>query len=129
MKRNAFGNPGKKKGEDNAWLETYADSITLLMAFFVILLSLANKNEKEADYVREAIDKGLNQSVMDQFNKAEVSETRNFDKPKLPTLDKMSFLNTLSDVTINYKDDGAEMVFEEDPLFLPFYPRQVGLSA
>ena len=119
MNRNAFGNKGQKKGEENAWLETYADMITLLMAFFVILLSLSSKNKKEADYVREGIAKGLNRSIAEQFTAAEVSETRSFDKPKLPTMDKTSFLNTLADVTMNYKDDGAEMVFEEDILFVP----------
>ncbi len=115
---------GKKKGDDNAWLETYADSITLLMAFFVILLSMSSMDKKKYDYVKAAIESELNTTVVEEFNSpnsqaGEVNQIRNYETPKMPTLDKMSFLNTISELQVNYKDDGAEMVFEEGVLFVP----------
>lgn len=34
--------PYKEEAEDESWLTTYADAVTLLMAFFVMLLSMSS---------------------------------------------------------------------------------------
>ena len=53
----------EKKGNDNDWMDTYADAITLLMAFFVVLLSMSSMNAKKYDYMVEVISEGLNKST------------------------------------------------------------------
>ena len=42
----------KEEKEDNSWVETYADAITLLMAFFVVLLSMSTMNKKKYEYIK-----------------------------------------------------------------------------
>jgi len=51
-----FGGPRRAgSSDDNAWLETYADAITLLMAFFVVLLSLSKTDVAKYEMVAAAI--------------------------------------------------------------------------
>jgi len=42
-------------GVDNSWLETYADTITLLMAFFVMMFSMSQLDEGKFKVLKEAI--------------------------------------------------------------------------
>jgi len=42
-------------GQDNSWLETYADTITLLMAFFVMMFSMSKLDEGKFKVLKEAI--------------------------------------------------------------------------
>ena len=111
------------KQEDNSWVETYADAITLLMAFFVVLLSMSTMNQKKYEYMVEVIHKGVNQSVltteapMEQEGKTE--EIRSFVKQPLPALSEMSYLNTLADVTYDISHDGATLTFPDTVLFVP----------
>jgi len=42
-------------GVDNSWLETYADTITLLMAFFVMMFSMSKLDEGKFKVLKEAI--------------------------------------------------------------------------
>ena len=46
--------PGKKVKQDNSneWLTTYSDMITLLLAFFVIIISVSDLNESKVDDLR-----------------------------------------------------------------------------
>ena len=100
----------KAKQEDNSWVETYADAITLLMAFFVVLLSMSTMNKKKYEYMVEVIHQGINKSVitteapMEQDGKTE--EIRSFVKQPVPALSEMSYLNTLADVTYDIHHDG-----------------------
>lgn len=56
-----FGPPGSAGGGNNAddWMATWADAITLLMAFFVILLSTAKIDEAKYAKVANAIAQNL----------------------------------------------------------------------
>ncbi|MBM74599.1 MAG: hypothetical protein CMK59_04290 [Proteobacteria bacterium] len=113
----------KEDKEDNSWVETYADAITLLMAFFVVLLSMSTMNKKKYEYMVEVIHKGMNQSVVtieaptEQDGKTE--EIRSFVKQPVPALSEMSYLNTLADVTYDITHDGATLTFPDTVLFVP----------
>lgn len=50
----------KKEEEDNSWLETYADAITLLMAFFVLLVAVSKVDLAAYQEVAEGINKKVN---------------------------------------------------------------------
>lgn len=52
--------PGPQGEEGEDWLATYADAITLLMAFFVMLLSMAVIDQRKYEEVSEGIKKELN---------------------------------------------------------------------
>ncbi len=47
------------ENEGNDWLVTYADAITLLMTFFVLLLSTATIDQAKYEEVSDGISKGL----------------------------------------------------------------------
>ena len=84
--------------EDN-WMDTYADAITLLMAFFVVLLAMSSMDAKKYEHMREALSEGVNKSPLEQVSKpfeaqAEQSNQFSLIRP-IPSLDQYSYLATL----------------------------------
>ncbi len=59
-KRKGKHSGGHEEGGDERWLLTYADMITLLMIFFIILYSMANTDLKKFAQVSASIKKGFN---------------------------------------------------------------------
>ena len=113
-----------QKDDSNAWLETYADMITLLMAFFVVLFAMSTMDAQKYEYMTEVLHKGMNQSFIEKIQEpeeqeAKVEEIRSFVRQPVPELDKMSFLTTLADVTVETRHDGANLVFPDSSLFVP----------
>ncbi|MBM3566645.1 MAG: hypothetical protein FJX42_11105, partial [Alphaproteobacteria bacterium] len=49
----------QEEAEDESWLTTYADAITLLMAFFVMLLSMAKIDAAQFEQAAEGIKSNL----------------------------------------------------------------------
>ena len=113
----------EKKGNDNDWMDTYADAITLLMAFFVVLLSMSSMNAKKYDYMVEVISQGVNKSTL--ANKGEEAakdvsdDIRSFIPKPLPALPEQSYLNVLSDVVYETKSGGATFAIKASLLFVP----------
>ena len=55
--------------EDN-WMDTYADAITLLMAFFCRLARNVFHGQKKYDHMRDALSEGVNQNPLEQVASA-----------------------------------------------------------
>lgn len=51
-----FSTPNENKPENNYWLITFADLISLMVAFFVMLYSMANPKEQDFKFKVEAIE-------------------------------------------------------------------------
>lgn len=49
----------RKEGDSQSWLNTYADMITLVLTFFVLLYSISNVNILKLEKVAEAMQKKL----------------------------------------------------------------------
>lgn len=58
--------PDPNKGNGNDWIETYADAITLLMAFFVLLYSMSSMDEGKFKQLRNALAKNLGHRVVSE---------------------------------------------------------------
>ena len=65
----------KESNVDESWLLTYADSITLLMAFFVLLLSVSSIDQSKVEQMSTGID--------DVFSKTESEQPFSSMKEKL----------------------------------------------
>ena len=113
----------KSGGEDNAWLETYADSITLLMAFFVILLSISTMDKKKYEIMRDGVTQGLNAGLMDKLSPNSVSESKPkvqfFTQPIVPDIPSEEYSESPHIEYIYTEGSGAEFVFSEKAIFAP----------
>lgn len=97
-----------KGGEDSEdWLATYADAITLLLAFFVVLLSIAEPKQSKYEEVK--------QGLMSEFSKDEQ------DTPFNSILDSFNSIvvtNEMSDsATVEETDDGVIIELDSNVLF------------
>ena len=59
--------PPPRKHDDNAWMTTYADVITLLLAFFVILFSMSTLKKEFFNQITEEIVKGQKRGFTEQI--------------------------------------------------------------
>lgn len=108
MARSAKPPPAAEENTED-WIATYADAITLLLCFFVILLSISEP--KQAKY--EEMKKGF----MEEFTTEEVST---------PTLDMISEIRTVidqqgieRDVSVEDNDRGVVLEFDSETFFAP----------
>ena len=46
--------PKQESGDSQEWLNTYADMVTLLLTFFVLLFACSNLDETKLQYVYQA---------------------------------------------------------------------------
>lgn len=109
--------------EDN-WMDTYADAITLLMAFFVVLLAMSSMDKKKYEHMRDALSEGVNQNPLEQVTKpfeAQAEESNQFTllQRPIPSLDQYSYLATLASVEEHKTSFGKEIVFPSDLIFVP----------
>lgn len=71
----------KKKGDDvntNGWMDTYADTITLLLTFFILLYSISAVDSEKLKQLNQALQSSLKGST-------EVSEVKNLDELEVKT--------------------------------------------
>lgn len=111
------------ESEDN-WMDTYADAITLLMAFFVVLLAMSSMDKKKYDHMREALSEGVNQSAIEQVTKAfeqkdDASQSFTLLERPIPSLDQFSYLVTIASVEEHKTSFGKEIIIPADLIFVP----------
>ncbi len=100
------------------WIYTYADAITLLMAFFVMLYSMSSPDPEAFEAMRSSIITHISNPTTDLIDSpppARESENRAIDQMK-KTLREMTEAGKASITAI---PEGAEIVLQGDALFAP----------
>lgn len=126
----------KKRREEHAggqdWLNTYADMITLVLTFFVLLYSISNVNMTKLEAVAEAMQKKLGIEVQVKPSEEEIadmdiameqpalsSDASSLEMAKLAR-DIQSYFETENlDASVTSKENAVYIRFKNDPLFDP----------
>lgn len=119
----------KKKGDEintNAWMDTYADTITLLLTFFILLYSISAVDSQKLKELSEALQFSLrgSESVkeiesLDEI-KVDVNEENNKYEDLSKKLNQIIQENSLAEVVkIREEDRGIVLQLDESILFDP----------
>ena len=119
----------KKKGDDintNGWMDTYADTITLLLTFFILLYSISAVDSEKLQELSEALQFSLTgkQSVkqlesLDDI-KVDIEKESNKYEDLAKKLNEIIDKNSLTEVIkIREEDRGIVLQVDESILFDP----------
>ena len=116
--------PPPRKNDDNEWMLTYADVITLLLAFFVILFSMSTLKVELFEQVKADIVEGQNKTLVSKIQElsprtpkqSKVSEQFRFFVPKLPT---KGFLKKVVGIKEDNSAHDSTLVIPAKGLFFP----------
>ncbi|OFX08327.1 MAG: hypothetical protein A2516_11180 [Alphaproteobacteria bacterium RIFOXYD12_FULL_60_8] len=106
-----MGIPKKQESEDNPddWLGTFADMVTLLMSFFVLMMSVS-----KVDMVLfEEVKAGMAKNIGKRESESPISEIK---KDIVTVVESLEMKDTTS---IGLKDDGVVIDFASASLFEP----------
>lgn len=119
----------KKKGDDintNGWMDTYADTITLLLTFFILLYSISAVDSEKLKELAEALQNSLTgkQSVKELENlddiKVDIEKDSNKYEDLAKKLNEIIEKNSLTEVIkIREEDRGIVLQVDESILFDP----------
>lgn len=101
--------PPKEEPEDESWLATYADAITLLMAFFILLVSVSKVDLA----LYEEVAEGINEQVNKKERKA---PTKNLKADATEIVQEMTDGKALK---VGVDDSGIVLEFDSSTFFLP----------
>lgn len=115
----------KKKGEDintNGWLDTYADTITLLLTFFILLYSISAIDSQKLNKLAEAMKKSLQGSTniteIKNIEDLKVGEGKSDYENLAEKLNTVIEQNALTDVVkIREEERGVVLQLDETILF------------
>lgn len=116
---NLYKKPKKIEENDESWLTTYSDVITLLLTMFVFLFSISQIDNKKMGEIQKAISVGLlkksGESVIEKGNKGNaVFEAM---KRKLQNLFEQ---NNIGDaVKVNMTDNGVKLELSNTAVYDP----------
>jgi chemotaxis protein MotB len=99
----------KEEPEDESWLATYADAITLLMAFFILLVAVSKVDLALYEQVAE----GINEKVNKKERKAPVKELKD---------DVTEIVQEMTDgkvLKVGVDDSGIVLEFDSSTFFKP----------
>ncbi|WP_434798867.1 flagellar motor protein MotB [Terrisporobacter vanillatitrophus] len=120
----------KKKGDDinpNAWLDTYADTITLLLTFFILLYSMSSVDAKKLSELSDALQKSLkgdtNIEELVDIDQVATDDKENIEQKQEDLVKKLNEAieaNSLTDVIkVREEDRGVVLQLDETILFDP----------
>lgn len=115
----------KKKGEDintNGWMDTYADTITLLLTFFILLYSISVVDSQKLNKLAEAMKKSLQGSTkiteLENIEDLKVGEGKSDYENLAEKLNTVIEQNALTDVVkIREEERGVVLQLDETILF------------
>lgn len=115
----------KKKGEDintNGWMDTYADTITLLLTFFILLYSISVVDSQKLNKLAEAMKKSLQGSTniteIKNIEDLKVGEGKSDYENLAEKLNTVIEQNALTDVVkIREEERGVVLQLDETILF------------
>lgn len=115
----------KKKGEDintNGWMDTYADTITLLLTFFILLYSISVVDSQKLNKLAEAMKKSLQGSTkiteLENIENLKVGEGKSDYENLAEKLNAVIEQNALTDVVkIREEERGVVLQLDETILF------------
>lgn len=110
LKKGLHNDHDEAHAHDEPWLVSYADMMTLLFGFFVLMYSFASKNTSTSEF--DAARKEISQF----FGKNYISESENVMKEVKPILEK-SLLQANYDIKEVY--NGLEITLRSGVLFEP----------
>ncbi len=107
--------------EGREWLITYADMVTLLLTFFVMLLSLATLNEERFEQVRTSIQYSLGASVAPggRIGRIDAHDTKHMSLSQLTGRETEPLLKDVRQA-LNQKniEDVVEVIDQGDKIIL-----------
>lgn len=120
----------KKKGDDinpNAWLDTYADTITLILTFFILLYSMSSVDAKKLNELSDALQKSLKGDVkVEELSDIKEIATKNeksteqIQEDLVKKLNETIEANSFTDVIkVRDEDRGVVLQLDETILFDP----------
>lgn len=119
----------KKKGDDintNGWMDTYADTITLLLTFFILLYSISAVDSEKLKELSEALQNSLTgkQSVKELENlddiKIDIEKDSNKYEDLSKKLNEIIAKNSLTEIIKTREEDrGIVLQVDESLLFDP----------
>lgn len=75
--------PGQESGGEHRWVISYADFITLLFAFFVVMYSISSVNESKYKSVSEGMHSAFNKKDKHVSDKEKASENNQNEHPAM----------------------------------------------
>ncbi|MGB0694164.1 MAG: OmpA/MotB family protein [Rhodospirillaceae bacterium] len=100
----------KKEEDDESWIVTFSDMVTLLLAFFIILISISTIDPEKFDQVRESLQEEIGaDDLVDQPIKDLRNETENVIK----------VLEVEDDVRVAQDDQGLIIEFASSAFYEP----------
>lgn len=114
----------KAKENKERWLLTYADMITLLMVFFIVLYAMSNVDAKKYQSLAESLNdvfsgqKAILRDPSLTIVNAKPSQSQSdFSEMEKQLKDVIAELGLVSKVKINYESDGIVLSFQDTVLF------------
>lgn len=117
----------KKKSDDintNAWMDTYADTITLLLTFFILLYSISSVDAEKLKLLSEALKDSLVGKAkieeLEDFKDIAIKENEDKQDELNEKLEEIIDANGLTEVIkIREEERGIQLQLDETILFDP----------